>query len=176
MSMACFTRESSPVHSQRRSFGLDGFGQDFWDIQAPGASLQVPGALGPGTALAKCGCNSYPPTHFAWQYRLLAITPAVVPQAYALRRRVMCSGFAYLLIVTCSQRKRPDPGLLPAIERYDGVHFRVLRKARQEGHWPANLDVLIVSTKYGLLDLDTAIENYDLRMTCTIVMIGKRHS
>jgi hypothetical protein len=67
--------------------------------------------------------------------------------------------------VACSQRKRSTPGLLPAIERYDGVHFRVLRKARREGYWPENLDVLIVSAKYGLLDLDTAIENYDLRMT-----------
>ncbi|MFN8458221.1 MAG: hypothetical protein U0401_26815 [Anaerolineae bacterium] len=28
-----------------------------------------------------------------------------------------------LLILACSQRKRPDPGLLPAIERYDGGSF-----------------------------------------------------
>jgi len=75
------------------------------------------------------------------------------------------SGFTYLLIMACSQRKRSEPGLLPAIERYDGVHFRVLRKAQREGYWPANLDVLIVSAKYGLLELNTAIECYDLRMT-----------
>jgi hypothetical protein len=77
----------------------------------------------------------------------------------------MCSSFPYLLIVACSQRKRSDPGLLPAIERYDGVHFRVLRKAQREGYWPAYLDVLIVSAKYGLLELHTAIAHYDLRMT-----------
>lgn len=71
----------------------------------------------------------------------------------------------YLLIIGCSQRKRPDPGLLPALERYDGVNFRVLRKARREGYWPENLDVLIVSAKYGLLKSDTFIENYDQRMT-----------
>ncbi len=71
----------------------------------------------------------------------------------------------YLLIVACSQRKRSDPGLLPAIERYDGVNFRVLRKARREGYWPENLDVLILSAKYGLLKPDTLIEDYDLRMT-----------
>ena len=71
----------------------------------------------------------------------------------------------YLLIIGCSQRKRPDPGLLPAIERYDGVNFRVLRKARREGYWPENLDVLIVSAKYGLISADTLIENYDLKMT-----------
>jgi hypothetical protein len=77
----------------------------------------------------------------------------------------MCAGLRSLLIVACSQRKRPDPGLLPALERYDGVYFRVLRKARREGYWPANLDVLIVSAKYGLVELHTAIEYYDLRIT-----------
>ena len=71
----------------------------------------------------------------------------------------------YLLIVGCSQRKRPDPGLLPAIERYDGVNFRVLRKAKREGFWPDNLDTLILSAKYGLLQPDSCIGNYDLRMT-----------
>lgn len=77
----------------------------------------------------------------------------------------MCAGLRYLLIVACSQRKRRDLELLPAIERYDGVYFRVLRKARREGYWPAYLDVLIVSAKYGLLELHTLIEHYDLRMT-----------
>lgn len=71
----------------------------------------------------------------------------------------------YLLILSCSKRKRPDPGLLPAIERYDGVNFRVLRKARREGYWPDHLDVLILSAKYGLLEWDKPIENYDSRMT-----------
>lgn len=77
---------------------------------------------------------------------------------------MMCSGHAYLLIVMCSKRKRSAPDLLPALERYDGIFFRILRKARREGHWPDNLDILILSAKYGLLELDTAIENYDLRM------------
>jgi hypothetical protein len=71
----------------------------------------------------------------------------------------------YLLILACSQRKRPDPGLLPAIERYDGVNFRVLKKARREGYWPSGLRVLILSAKYGLLEADEPIENYNLRMT-----------
>jgi hypothetical protein len=71
----------------------------------------------------------------------------------------------YLLIIACSQRKRSDPGLLPAIERYDGVNFRVLRKARQEGYWPENLDVLILSAKYGLIEVGTPIAYYEQRMT-----------
>lgn len=71
----------------------------------------------------------------------------------------------YLLIVACSQRKRPDPGPMPAIERYDGVNFRVIAKAKREGYWPDSLDLLIVSAKYGLLRPDTLIEAYDQRMT-----------
>jgi hypothetical protein len=67
----------------------------------------------------------------------------------------MCAGCAYLLIVSCSQRKRSELGPLPTLERYDGVHFRVLRKARREGYWPEKLNVLIVSARYGLLELDT---------------------
>ena len=70
----------------------------------------------------------------------------------------------YLLIVACSQRKRSDPYLLPAIERYDGGNFRVLRKAMQEGYWLQNIDVLVLSAKYGLIDASTFIADYDQRM------------
>jgi cytoplasmic iron level regulating protein YaaA (DUF328/UPF0246 family) len=74
-------------------------------------------------------------------------------------------GSRYLLIVGCSQRKRADPGLLPAIERYDGVNFRVLRKARRAGYLPQELDIVILSAKYGLVGAETSIEWYDMRMT-----------
>jgi hypothetical protein len=71
----------------------------------------------------------------------------------------------YLVILSCSQRKRSDPGLMPAVERYDGASFRVLRKAKREGYWPENLDVLILSAKHGLLEPEALIEDYDSRMT-----------
>ena len=71
----------------------------------------------------------------------------------------------YLLLLACSQRKRIDPGLLPAIERYDGVNFRVLQKAKREGYLPENLDILILSAKYGLIEASTLIEHYDQKMT-----------
>ena len=71
----------------------------------------------------------------------------------------------YLLILSCSQRKRRDPGLLPAIERYDGVNFRVLRKLKREDVWLDNLDVLIISAKYGLLKDSDDIEHYEQKMT-----------
>jgi len=71
----------------------------------------------------------------------------------------------YLLIVACSQRKRSDVGLLPAIERYDGGTYRLLRKAKREGYWPEGLDVLILSAKYGLIQASTPIANYEQRMS-----------
>lgn len=77
----------------------------------------------------------------------------------------MSSEPRYLLIVACSQRKRSDPGLLPAIELYDGVNFRVLRKAKRESYWPESLDVLILSAKYGLIDAATPIVYYEQKMT-----------
>ena len=78
--------------------------------------------------------------------------------------RVIVSG-RLLLILSCSQRKRLDLGLLPAIERYDGGHFRILRKARREGYWPETMDVRILSAKYGLLAASTLITNYDQKIT-----------
>jgi hypothetical protein len=70
-----------------------------------------------------------------------------------------------LLILGCSARKRSTPVLLPAIERYDGPLYRVLRKALREGNAPQPLDVLIISARYGVLRASDLIEHYDQRMT-----------
>jgi cytoplasmic iron level regulating protein YaaA (DUF328/UPF0246 family) len=70
-----------------------------------------------------------------------------------------------LLILACSARKRLDRSALPAIERYDGVNFRVLKKLQREHAFPHDLDVLILSAKYGLLRPETPIKPYDLKMT-----------
>ena len=71
----------------------------------------------------------------------------------------------YLLLLACSQRKRTDSTPLPAIERYTGVNFQVLHKAQREGYLPENLDILILSAKYGLLEAKSPIDYYDLKMT-----------
>ena len=71
-----------------------------------------------------------------------------------------------LLILSCSQRKRPDRILLPALERYDGPVFRILRKflrsclARES--YP---EVYILSAQFGLIPAHQLIFNYDCRMT-----------
>lgn len=70
-----------------------------------------------------------------------------------------------LLLIACSARKRvnpPEP--IRALDRYDGVFFRVLRK------WIRNAprsfpEVLIISAKFGLIGSDALIPSYDYRMT-----------
>lgn len=70
-----------------------------------------------------------------------------------------------LLILACSGRKRHDTDTLPALERYEGVNYHVLRKAQREGRVPQALDVLILSAEYGILDAADQIPHYDRLMT-----------
>ena len=72
-----------------------------------------------------------------------------------------------LLIISCSQRKKTDAGLLPAIDRYDGPAFRVLRKFLGEA--PADPPViLILSAKYGLIEAAHPVPDYDCRMSAAL--------
>ena len=68
------------------------------------------------------------------------------------------------MIISCSNSKDPRPGLLPALERYTGAWYQVIKKLKRERRFPDNLDILIISAKYGLIDSDTEIENYDQKM------------
>ena len=70
-----------------------------------------------------------------------------------------------LLLVACSARKNPVSGSVPAWHLYDGVAFRVLKRALRAAEWPTDLDVVILSAKYGLLAPETPIETYDEVMT-----------
>jgi hypothetical protein len=70
------------------------------------------------------------------------------------------------LLMACSKAKLPSPGPLPAIERYDGPYFRVLRRfLRERPSAKDELKVLILSAEFGLIPSDQAIPNYDRRMT-----------
>lgn len=64
----------------------------------------------------------------------------------------------------CSQTKLDHKGPLSAIDRYDGVNFRVLCKFLNENGWPAGLCVKVLSAKFGLIDITDLIEDYDQRM------------
>ena len=68
-----------------------------------------------------------------------------------------------LLIISCSKRKKP--GIAPAFELYDGVVFRMLKKMRETGEPLGNINVLILSSKYGLVDSSCPIEYYDELLT-----------
>lgn len=72
----------------------------------------------------------------------------------------------YLLLISCSQRKITSEAPQPAIERYDGPVYRCLRKYRDTfGGFPDNLDILIISALYRLIESKDLICNYDERMT-----------
>ena len=69
-----------------------------------------------------------------------------------------------LLILACSRRNLLDDGPLPAVERYDGPAFRILRRFLRERPSEAP-DVLILSAEHGLIAQDTPILAYDREMT-----------
>jgi hypothetical protein len=69
-----------------------------------------------------------------------------------------------LLILSCSQRKRQDEEPLPAVERYDGPTFRVLRRFLRE-KTSAAPDILVLSAEFGLISSAMTIPDYDQRMT-----------
>ena len=69
-----------------------------------------------------------------------------------------------LLILACSKRKNPAKEALPAIDRYNGPAFLVLRKYLREE--PTLLtSVFILSAKYGLIPAGQKIPDYDHRLS-----------
>ncbi len=80
-----------------------------------------------------------------------------------------------LLILSCSRRKRLDKDLLPAVERYDGPAFRVLRRFLREMPFEAP-DVPILSAEYGLIphDLPIALSPQEREILLKLFMSGLR--
>ena len=71
-----------------------------------------------------------------------------------------------LLFLSCSQQKRTTPDLLPAIERYDGPAFRVVRNFRRDNFAEKSIiDIFIISAEYGILEASKEIPFYDRRLT-----------
>ncbi|MGC8551529.1 MAG: DUF6884 domain-containing protein [Phycisphaerae bacterium] len=68
-------------------------------------------------------------------------------------------------MISCSAAKHRSPaGNIPAIERYDGVLYKVIKKAMRERLASPLLRVAIISAKYGLIESSTPIACYDQRM------------
>lgn len=71
-----------------------------------------------------------------------------------------------LVILACSRRKRPDAGLMPAIDRYDGPLWQTLRTIDRPGRIA---QAAFLSARFGLRDARwTELPDYDTHMTDTI--------
>lgn len=69
-----------------------------------------------------------------------------------------------LLVLGCSQTKRKCEGLLPAIDRYDGPAYRVLKRFLRDHQWPLDVSIGILSARHGLFGALKGIEDYDTKM------------
>jgi hypothetical protein len=70
-----------------------------------------------------------------------------------------------LCLIACSARKCSEPReAIAAIQRYDGIFFRVLKKWLRESS-RHEVEILIISARFGLITAGTLIPNYDQRMT-----------
>ena len=69
-----------------------------------------------------------------------------------------------LLILGCADRKRSSEGLLPALDRYDGPAYRVLRRFLRDHQWPEDVSIAVLSAKYGLFGILKGIRQYDQKM------------
>ena len=71
----------------------------------------------------------------------------------------------YLLVIACSKRKILAEAPVPAMELYDGVSYRLIRKLRRDQKLPNCLHLKIISAKYGLIDANQPIVSYERRLT-----------
>ena len=74
-----------------------------------------------------------------------------------------------LLIVSCSRTKKHLDNV-PAMDLYDGQAYRVIRK-----HSIKDLEILIISAKYGLLRSTDIISYYDQVMTVSMAIEMQGH-
>lgn len=71
-----------------------------------------------------------------------------------------------LLILSCSARKRGPLSSVPAIDRYDGPAWQVLRSAlREQPLLTSDIDVYVLSAAYGLISSGDPIPMYNQVMT-----------
>ena len=70
-----------------------------------------------------------------------------------------------LLVIGCSQRKYSDNSLLPALKRYDGPLFQIIKKFQRSRDDFSNLDIYILSARFGLIPSCKLIPSYDQVMT-----------
>lgn len=107
----------------------------------------------------RCDPNSMPPgtepyTDQEWD-ELRAEVRRTIPE-------LNLPGPRRLVIMSCSATKRPDPGYMPARDRYNGPLWQTLRAADPEG---TRASVAFLSAQYGFREASSPIEKYEAKMT-----------
>ncbi|WP_342708156.1 DUF6884 domain-containing protein [Natrinema salaciae] len=69
-----------------------------------------------------------------------------------------------LLIQSCSKSKKQTDEPISAMELYSGYFFKIIKKSRREETVNSNIDVGILSAKYGFVKSDEKITAYDRQM------------
>ena len=70
-----------------------------------------------------------------------------------------------LLVIACTQSKAPDSGEIPAVDRYTGYGFDVLKAQLASLPADARPDVVILSARHGFIPGDRPIAAYDEMLT-----------
>ena len=103
----------------------------------------------------------------AYQRTLMGVILSAGRKESMMVRGATVVGDRRLLIVGCSAVKRTSGGFLPALDRYDGPVYRVMRTFLRDHHWPDDVSVGVLSAEYGLFGIFKNIEHYDKRMDRT---------
>lgn len=79
-----------------------------------------------------------------------------------------CRMERHLLILECTRRKSKITKPIPAWNRYIGGSFPVLKYLHKQNMLPSTIDIMVISAKYGLIEVTELIDNYDLKLTRSI--------
>lgn len=86
-----------------------------------------------------------------------------------IKTNILTNGYSKkknrLLLISCSKSKKKNDGFLKAIERYNGVAYKVFKKWQRENTQTHDLDMLILSAEYGLIPPSYYIEWYDKKLS-----------
>ena len=69
-----------------------------------------------------------------------------------------------LLVQSCSKSKKQTSEPISALDLYSGYFFKIIKKSRREGAVNSDIDLCILSAKYGFVKPDEKIATYDRRM------------
>ncbi|MEZ5335950.1 MAG: peroxide stress protein YaaA [Methanolobus sp.] len=85
-----------------------------------------------------------------------------------LNKKQSFGSWPKLMILPCSKRKIDNTEKIPAIDRYEGQYFRIIKKYISDFSNNDGFDLAILSAKYGLIEPMEEIHDYDLKMNNSI--------